>query len=770
MNLSPESISSLNQKNKIELSRAFTELRYRWSINAREKQKLPDGIWSTWLIKAGRGFGKMLDVNTDILTTKGWKKLYEIKENDYVYNLQGKHVRVVQAHPITLIDGYELTFDTGEKIKACKNHLWYTISKIEDKQIRRGKRISGTVKTTQQVIESLKYLKRETNHRIPICQPLQLSEKILLISPYLLGIWLGDGASANAEITCNDKEIIQRIENLGYNITHTREIQYLIGAKSFKRDAKTGQFISNESVHTKLVSLNLIKNKHIPKIYLQASESKRLELLKGLMDSDGYCEKTGWCEYVSIKKKLAHDVFQLILSLGIKARIYDNESRFYGKLMGRRYRIYFKTAKMVFNLERKKQRQLNATNNQMSRHENRFIVDAKKIKKCEMRCLTVDSVDGLFLVTKSLIATHNTRTGAETIRIWKENNPILHLVGRTAGDVRDTMIEGESGILACSPDHDRPHYEPSKRRVTWNNGAKAVLFSAEEPDALRGPQCYKAWADELATWKYDQDSWDMLQMGLRLGDNPQCIITTTPKPTKLIRELLKDDNTIITNGTTYENKTNLSGSFFDFIIKKYEGTSLGRQELLAELLEDIEGALWSMRNIEQNRVTKLPELKRIIIPIDPAATATKDSDETGIIPVGIDHDNIGYVLEDVSGIYSPNDWANTAISAYNRLNADRVIGEANNGGDMIEAILRNIDRSVSYKKVWASKGKQVRAEPIAALYEQNRVKHYGNLSELETEMTTWEAMAGDKSPNRIDSLVWGLTELMLNRGGTLASA
>lgn len=355
-----------------------------------------------------------------------------------------------------------------------------------------------------------------------------------------------------------------------------------------------------------------------------------------------------------------------------------------------------------------------------------------------------------------------TRAGSETVRIWKETNPLIHLVGRTAGDVRDTMVEGESGILACSPSYDRPHYEPSKRRITWKNGAKAVCFSAEEPDALRGPQCYKAWADELATWKYDRDTWDNLQMGLRLGINPQCIITTTPKPTKLIRELIADENTYVTNGTTYENKANLSKSFFEFIIKKYEGTSLGRQELLAEMLEDVEGALWKMQTIEDNRVNKLPELKRIVIPIDPAATATKDSDETGIVPVGIDFNGIGYVLDDLSGIYSPNDWAGTAIKAYNDYKADRIIGEANNGGDMIETIIRNIDSTVSYRKVWASRGKMTRAEPIAALYEQDKVKHFGNLSELETEMTTWMALDGQRSPNRIDSLVWGLTELMLN--------
>ncbi len=352
-----------------------------------------------------------------------------------------------------------------------------------------------------------------------------------------------------------------------------------------------------------------------------------------------------------------------------------------------------------------------------------------------------------------------TRVGAETVREWKEDNPIIHLVARTAADARDVMVEGESGLLACSPNYDMPKYEPSKRRVTWNNGAKAILFSAEEPDALRGPQCYKAWADELASWKYDSQAWDNLQMGLRIGQKPQCVVTTTPKPTKLMRTILKDKNTHVTNGTTYENRANLAGAFFEFVIKKYEGTTVGRQELNAEMLEDVEGALWTMANIEANRVEVIPDLKRIVIPIDPAATAHQDSDETGIIPVGIGYDDICYVLDDLSGIMSPNTWANVAIEAYELYDADRIIGEANNGGDMIETIIRNIDRSVSYKKVWASKSKRTRAEPIAAQYEQNRVKHFGNLPDLETEMTTWDAMEGTKSPNRIDSLVWGLTEL-----------
>lgn len=352
-----------------------------------------------------------------------------------------------------------------------------------------------------------------------------------------------------------------------------------------------------------------------------------------------------------------------------------------------------------------------------------------------------------------------TRTGSETVRYWKENYPIIHLVGATSGDVRDIMVEGESGIMNISPNWDRPHYEPSKRRITWNNGAKAILFSADEPDRLRGPQCYKAWADELAAWRYP-DAWDQLQFGLRLGDNPQCVVTTTPRPTKIIKELASDKTTIITSGTSYENKENLAPAFFDKIIKKYEGTTLGRQELYAEILEDIEGALWKMSLIEKWRIVKTPEFKRIVVAIDPAVTSKQTSDETGIIAAGLGYDDRGYILDDISDIYTPNAWAKNAIISYQKLQADCIVGERNNGGEMIETILRNLDQSIPYKDVWASRGKHKRAEPIQMLYEQGRISHIGNFPKLEEEMTTWTDDC-DWSPNRMDALVWALTELMI---------
>jgi phage terminase large subunit-like protein len=346
------------------------------------------------------------------------------------------------------------------------------------------------------------------------------------------------------------------------------------------------------------------------------------------------------------------------------------------------------------------------------------------------------------------------------MRLWKDKVPIIHLVGETAADARDVMIEGESGILATSPPHDRPLYEPSKRRVTWKNGAIANVFSAEDPDQLRGPHCYKAWADELAKWRYP-DAWDQLVLGAQLGENPQIIVTTTPRPTKIIKDLIKEKDTYLTTGTTFENKANLAPKFLDKIVKRYEGTRLGKQELLAKILTDIEGALWNYKMIDENRVKKAPVMKRLVVAIDPATTAKKTSDETGIVIAGLGVDDKGYVLGDKSGIYTPNGWGKKAINAYYDNEADLVVAEVNNGGDMVETILRNLDVSIPYKDVWASRGKITRAEPIHAFYEQGRIKHVGTHEGLETQMTTWDSKAGEKSPDRVDALVWAFTELMI---------
>lgn len=343
------------------------------------------------------------------------------------------------------------------------------------------------------------------------------------------------------------------------------------------------------------------------------------------------------------------------------------------------------------------------------------------------------------------------------------------LVARTAADTRDVLVEGESGVLAISPPWFKPIYEPSKRRVTWPNGSTATLYSADKPDLLRGPQHHWAVADELAAWRYP-DAWDMLMLGLRLGEHPRVTVATTPRPTKIIRELLKAPTTATTRGSTYDNASNLAPAFMGQIIRRYEGTRLGRQELLAEVLDDVPGALWTRDILDASRVSKAPDLVRVVVAIDPAVTANDESsNETGIIVAGVDRADHGYVLEDCSLIGSPAQWAERAVQAYDRWGADRIIAETNQGGDMVEHTIRTAardmaeagrrkSRSVSFRQVRATRGKHTRAEPVSALYEQKRVHHVGMFAELEDQQCTW--VPGEDSPDRMDSLVWAMTDLL----------
>jgi phage terminase large subunit-like protein len=355
-----------------------------------------------------------------------------------------------------------------------------------------------------------------------------------------------------------------------------------------------------------------------------------------------------------------------------------------------------------------------------------------------------------------------TRVGAEMVRSWVKDFPFVNLIGATADDARDIMIEGESGILAICPAQERPRYLPSKRRLEWPNGARSLIFTADEPERLRGKQHMKLWCDELGSWRHPE-AFEQAMLGLRLGALPQAVVTTTPKPIRLLKELIADTGTVITRGSTYDNRAHLAPGFFTRIINRYEGTRLGRQELNAELLEDVEGALWSNAMIEASRVSKAPEMSRIVVAIDPATTSGEDADETGMVVAGRGVDGHAYVLHDLSCRLPANDWGNRAVTAYRELHADRIIAETNNGGDLVENVIRVIDRNVSYRAVHASRGKVVRAEPISALYEQKRVHHVGVFAELETQMCSFVPDKFDGSPDRVDALVWALTDLMVER-------
>lgn len=369
-----------------------------------------------------------------------------------------------------------------------------------------------------------------------------------------------------------------------------------------------------------------------------------------------------------------------------------------------------------------------------------------------------------------------TRTGAEFVRacVAARLARRVALVGPTALDARNVMVEGESGLLSIGPAGERPDYEPSLHRLTWPNGAIATTYSADEPNRLRGPQHDFAWCDELAAWRYPA-AWDMLMFGLRLGADPRVVVTTTPRPIKLIRDLIADPKVVLTRGRTVENERNLAPAFLDQIVRRYQGTRLGRQELDGEILDDMPGALWTHGIIEATRLAALPELARpeparpglarIVVAIDPAVSSHEDSDETGIIVAGRDSNGHGYVLVDASGRYAPAEWARVAIAAYGAHQADRIVAEVNNGGEMVEATLRMVDPNVPFSAVHASRGKVARAEPVAALYEQGRIHHIGAFAQLEDQMcaftSDFDRNAAGYSPDRVDALVWAFTELLV---------
>ena len=365
-----------------------------------------------------------------------------------------------------------------------------------------------------------------------------------------------------------------------------------------------------------------------------------------------------------------------------------------------------------------------------------------------------------------------TRTGAQDIALYALRNPntICAVVAPTHGDLRRVCFGGNSGLLSIIPKEcysssvDYKGYSSSLSEIRLFNGSKIVGYAAQEPERLRGPQFHRAWCDEIAAWRYPE-ALDQLMFGLRLGENPKCVITTTPKPNKMIKSLVEREDVTVTSGSTFENEENLAQSALDMLKRRYEGTTLGRQELYAEIIEELEGALWSNKIIDEARLPEdtEKELKQIIVAIDPAVTNNEDSDETGIVVVGKDHNNEYYVLEDASGKYSPDGWARKAINCFYDWDADRIVAEVNNGGDLVERLLRGMDVNIPYRSVRATRGKMVRAEPVAALYEQRRVHHIGYFPELESQLCSYTGET-KPSPDRLDALVWGISEISRSKG------
>ena len=369
-----------------------------------------------------------------------------------------------------------------------------------------------------------------------------------------------------------------------------------------------------------------------------------------------------------------------------------------------------------------------------------------------------------------------TRAGAEWVRHRvKSGDGRIACVAPTNSDIRRVMVEGDSGLLSVCYSGDKtykgknigyPTWAPTNRTLTWSNGAKAEFYSAEDPERLRGPQFHSAWCDEIAAWRNMRDVWDMLMFCLRLGKHPKTMVTTTPKPVRLMRELLASDRSVVSSGSTYDNIDNLAPSFIKGMQDTYEGTRLGRQELYAEILNEAAGALWSMEMLDRaalqpNEVPDIETMQRIVVAVDPAITSNEESDMTGIVVAGLDANGHGVVFEDATDQYTPSGWANKAVELFYKYKADRIVAERNQGGDMVRHTLETEDSNVPIRLVSASRGKMARAEPVSALYEQDKVKHAPGLDKLEQQLVVWEPLGSVGSPDRLDALVWALTDLML---------
>ena len=344
----------------------------------------------------------------------------------------------------------------------------------------------------------------------------------------------------------------------------------------------------------------------------------------------------------------------------------------------------------------------------------------------------------------------------------------IALVGETEHEAREVMVEGVSGLLHVHPRRERPVWTSSRRRLEWPNGAVAQVFSADDPESLRGPQFGAAWCDEIAKWRYADSAFDMLQFGLRLGARPRQVITTTPRPMALIKRLLADPATIVTRAATQANAYNLAPAFLQTVLARYKGTRLGRQEIDGDIVEERPDALWSRGALEACRIAYMPSLARIVVAVDPPGSARKHASACGIVAAGRAENGMIYVLADdtVAGL-SPAGWASKAIALWRRLAADALVAEVNHGGDMVRQVMRDIDSTVPVVEVRATRGKWLRAEPVAGLYEQGRVRHVGAFAALEDEMCDFglDGLSSGRSPDRLDALVWAITALTFGAKG-----
>lgn len=807
----------------------ISTLPWDWGWNGRPSQLLSMGPpengaeeWSLAVAMAGRGWGKACTLDTMIphtlplSTSTGFTKMGDICIGDTVYDEQGKPCKVTAIFDRTPEIAYRVTFSDGTFIDACDEHQWVTWTHRDRKQYLRnnpgatafprdwvshreplyrasnkggkvptGQSVGPEIRTTQQILDTLtqKTTRGDLNHCIPTTQPLQTPDVSLLLDPWVLGYWLGNGASAGGGVSGHREDE----EGVRENLLRAGYATGVPHAVSVTSPNAFGYTVIR--LRTTLRALDLLDNKHVPAAYLWASEPQRRALLAGLLDSDGYCDPSnGQVEFGSTTRVLADAVVHLARSLGEKPVLGTGRAKLNGVDHGEKYRVTWRPTVNPFRLTRKAAafRPLGA---QALRNRHRMIASVEPIPPVPMRCITVDSPNSMYLAGEGMIPTHNTLCGAQWIRAldqsWKSlgRDPGQHmrffLLGRTAADVRDVMLEGPSGLMNVWPPslRDKVTWIPSRRRVELPNGSVGLCFSGEEPDQLRGPASHVSWVDELAAFRQvraidgEATAWENLRIGTRLGAHPQILATTTPKRVPVVRELMKEaqekpGRVLLRRGRTIDNSY-LSQAYVEVLMSLYAGTALGAQELEGQILDAVVGAMTTETIIDRNRHKRLPDKIPWIplIGLDPSV-AEKPHDECGIIVMYISKTwpilhRHGWVVDDLSFRGSPEEWSKATVKAAFEHGAT-VIAEVNQGGAMVKQVLRMAadDLGLPMPQVnptWSSKSKEARGEPVSAAYAQNRIHHVNVLADLESQVTSWVPGESGYSPDRQDGLVQAAT-------------
>lgn len=717
-----------------------------------------DWVGAVW--SCGRAYGKALRNDQLVKTPNGWIPIGEISVGDKVLDRKSGLQRVEAVYPQGVVKLFNIEASDGRTSVACKDHLW---TGFIGNQLR-PEGDSVTLKTSE-IVDLLKKGKRFYLPKISGQEDFkEFSE--FKIDPYVLGLLIGDAnmSQRHVAISTADQEILNAIEDVGYKVNHWSNYDYgVTGATTAIREIG----LLGKTSHTKF----------IPEEYFEGNYQQRVALIQGLMDTDGTANRiSGALEFSTVSEQLAKDFQKLCWSIGGSCKIVDRKTKCNGKEFSS-FRVTLQLHENVepFRLARKKK-------NYKHREVHNYvrITSYSEAKSAEATCITVSGDESLF-ITNNYLVTHNTWAGSPACIEYAMQHPNsrIGLIAPTFGMGRTNMIEGSSGIIKLSPKGFKPKYNRSDGTLTWPNGATAKLFSAENGDRIRGENFNYIWVDEFCFCKFtgqDDDFWKMAKMALRAGNCPKYTITTSPRPIKALRELYElskrpNSNVLFHTGTTFDNYS-LPQSFIDEI-KLDEGTSLYNQEVLGMILEENAGAIFTNENILRveldahgedpdkynDRLEKLiNSMDSIVVGVDPNVVEDISSDETGIVICGRKNDK-GYVFKDASSRGKIKDVYRTVVKMYYRYNADAVVVETNNGGDFIPAAIYNIDPMVVVEKVFASRGKRARAEPIGLLYERQKIYHVGIHQDLEVQMTDYNPQVHTKSPDRMDALVWAFTKL-----------